>query len=62
MLFRCVVLWIFLIQEVYSREKVEKGLAERDANDYTSDTITSWACATREIMSRVLEGFYVKVG
>lgn len=58
----CRVLWTFPSQEVYSREKVEEGLAQRDANDYTSDTIQSWACATREILSRVVEGFYAKVG
>ncbi|CAN0142574.1 unnamed protein product [Ectocarpus sp. 12 AP-2014] len=43
-------------QEVYSRDKVEKWLMERDINSFKSDTITTWACATREVLSVVLEG------
>ncbi|CAN0535987.1 unnamed protein product [Ectocarpus sp. 8 AP-2014] len=29
---------------------------ERDINSFKSDTITTWACATREVLSVVLEG------
>ncbi|CAM9694352.1 unnamed protein product [Ectocarpus fasciculatus] len=43
-------------QEVYSREKIEKWVIDRDINTMKSDTITTWACATREVLSVLLEG------
>lgn len=43
-------------------EKVEKYMADRDVNDETSDAISHWACATREILSRINEGLDLKAG
>lgn len=36
--------------------------ADRDRNDETSDTIIHWACATREILARVVEGLDPRTG
>ena len=43
-------------QENHSREKVAENLKTRDINIEYSDTITSWACATRETLFRVVNG------
>lgn len=57
-LLSCVALprLVLYCQEGYSHEKAELLVEERDVNDETSDTITSWACATREVLYRVVEG------
>ena len=47
---------VLCFQAAYSHEKVELFVEMRDVNDETSDTILKWACATREILYRVVEG------
>lgn len=37
-------------------ETVEKYMKDRDVNDRKTDTITYWACATREILARIVDG------
>lgn len=37
-------------------------MADRDVNDETSNAITDWACATREILARIDEGLDLKTG
>ena len=49
-------------QAGYSHEKVEIILETRDVNDETSDTITNWACATREVLYRIVEGIDLESG
>lgn len=55
----CIVLHC---QEGYSHDKVALFVEERDVNDETSDTITTWACATREVLYRVVEGIALESG
>lgn len=40
----------------------EAKFAERDGNNDRSDTITHWACATREILYRIANGLDLKTG
>lgn len=40
----------------------EQRFARRDRNDEWSDTITHWACATREILFRVVQGLDLETG
>ncbi|CAM9472050.1 unnamed protein product [Laminaria digitata] len=49
-------------QENHSVEKVEKYLEDRDVNIVTSDAITHWACATREILARVIGNLDLDTG
>lgn len=49
-------------QAGYSHEKAELFVEQRDINDETSDTITTWACATREVLFRVVEGMDLESG
>lgn len=49
-------------KENYSLEEVNAKAADRDRNDETSDTIIHWACATREILARVVEGLDPRTG
>ena len=51
-----------LSQENHSIDKVEKYLGDRDINVVTSDAITHWACATREILARVIGGLDLDTG
>lgn len=43
-------------QDNHSLDRVEKFMANRDVNDVATDTITHWACATREVLARVMDG------
>ena len=49
-------------QENHNREKVKENLKTRDINAETSDTITTWACATRETLFRVVNGIDLELG
>lgn len=49
-------------QKSYSRDQVEENLKRRDINVQASDTITNWACATREILYRVVNGIDLEKG
>lgn len=49
-------------KEHFSAKMVEAKLRARDVNDETSDTVTNWACATREILYRVVEGLDLDLG
>ena len=51
-----------LTQENHSIDKVEKYLEDRDVNVVTSNAITHWACATREILARVIGGLDLDAG
>ena len=43
-------------------QPAELKLSIRDINDETSDTITHWACATREILYRVVNRLDLETG
>lgn len=43
-------------------EKVEEYMRNRDVNDRKTETITHWACATREILARVVDGVDLHTG
>lgn len=53
---------VLCFQAAYSHEKVELFVEMRDVNDETSDTITNWACATREVLYRIVEGIDLESG
>lgn len=53
---------MFSLKENRDMETVEKYMLDRDVNDETSDEITHWACATREILARINEGLDLETG
>ena len=61
-LLRCSISLALCRQNYLKEQPTERKVENRDINDHTSDTITYWACATREILYRIVNRLDLETG